>query len=75
MRGGAVTHHEVAGHGTIPALAALASGIGDPAVRHRGTLGGSVANNDPAACYPAACLGTGATIHTNARQIAADDFI
>lgn len=59
---------------TFPALAALAGGIGDPQVRNRGTIGGSVANNDPAACYPAACLGTGATIHTNTRQIAADDF-
>ena len=58
----------------FPTLAALAGGIGDPAVRNRGTIGGSVANNDPAACYPAACLGTGATIHTNARQISADDF-
>ncbi|MEM9138542.1 MAG: FAD binding domain-containing protein, partial [Pseudomonadota bacterium] len=58
----------------FPALADLAGGIGDPQVRNRGTIGGSVANNDPAACYPSACLGTGATIHTNARQIAADDF-
>ncbi len=58
----------------IPALAQLASGIGDRAVRNRGTLGGSLANSDPAACYPAAVLGLGATIHTNSRQIAADDF-
>ena len=58
----------------IPALAHLAEGIGDPAVRHRGTLGGSVANADPAADYPAAVLGLGATIRTNAREIAADDF-
>ena len=58
----------------IPALADLASRIGDPAVRHRGTLGGSVANNDPNADYPAACLGLGATIITNKRRIAADDF-
>ena len=57
-----------------PALAALAAGIGDPAVRHRGTIGGSVANNDPSACYPAACLGLGATIHTSGGDIAADDF-
>lgn len=60
--------------GIFPTLAALAGGIGDPQVRNRGTIGGSVANNDPAACYPAACLGTGATIHTNTRTIAADDF-
>src|SRR5438552_10470011 len=58
----------------IPALAALASQIGDPAVRHRGTLGGSVANNDPNADYPAACLGLGATIITNKRRIEADDL-
>jgi carbon-monoxide dehydrogenase medium subunit len=58
----------------IPALAALAGDIGDPAVRNRGTLGGSVANNDPAADYPAAVLGLGATIVTNSREIAADDF-
>ena len=58
----------------IPALAHLASEIGDPAVRNRGTLGGSVANNDPAADYPAAVLGLGATIVTNTREIAADQF-
>ncbi len=58
----------------IPALAALAAGIGDRQVRARGTLGGSVANNDPAACYPSAVLGLGATVVTNQRQIAADDF-
>lgn len=58
----------------IPALAALAEGIGDPHVRNRGTIGGSVANNDPAADYPAACLALGATIETTARKIAADDF-
>jgi carbon-monoxide dehydrogenase medium subunit len=58
----------------IPALACLASGIGDPAVRTRGTIGGSLAQNDPAACYPAAVLALGATIHTDRRQIAADDF-
>lgn len=58
----------------IPALAELAGQIGDPAVRHKGTLGGSIANNDPAADYPAACLGLGATIVTNKREIAADDF-
>lgn len=58
----------------IPALAELAGLIGDPAVRARGTIGGSVANNDPAADYPAACLALGATIVTNKRKIAADDF-
>lgn len=76
--GGATTHHEVATSAdvakAIPALAALASHIGDPAVRHRGTIGGSVANNDPSACYPSACLGLGATIHTSGGDIAADDF-
>ena len=58
----------------IPALATLAGGIGDQQVRHRGTIGGSVANNDPAADYPAGCLGLGATIVTDRREIAADDF-
>ncbi|MBK5959178.1 carbon monoxide dehydrogenase [Rhodoplanes elegans] len=58
----------------IPALAALAGLIGDPAVRHRGTLGGSLANNDPNADYPAAALALGATIVTTKREIAADDF-
>ncbi len=58
----------------IPSLAALAGGIGDPAVRNRGTIGGSVANNDPSADYPAALLALGATIVTNKRKIAADDF-
>src|SRR3954469_2529184 len=58
----------------IPALAHLASVIGDPAVRHRGTIGGSLANNDPAADYPAAVLALGATIITNKRSISADDF-
>ena len=58
----------------IPALAHLASLIGDPAVRHRGTIGGSIANNDPAADYPAALLALGATIITNKRAIAADEF-
>ena len=57
-----------------PVLAKLAGMIGDPAVRHRGTIGGSVANNDPNADYPAACLGLGATIVTNKRRIKADDF-
>lgn len=73
--GGATTHAEVAaGAGAYPGLAKLAGGIGDPAVRNRGTIGGSLANNDPAACYPAAALGSGATIVTNAREIAADDY-
>ena len=58
----------------IPALAYLASLIGDPAVRHRGTIGGSLANNDPAADYPAAVLSLGATVKTNKRSISADDF-
>jgi len=72
------THAEVASNAdvkkAIPALAGLAANIGDPHVRHKGTIGGSIANNDPAADYPSACLGLGATIHTNARKIAADDF-
>ena len=62
----------------IPALAELAGKIGDRQVRNRGTIGGSLANNDPAACYPAAVLGLGATVHTHSasgdRNIAADDF-
>ena len=58
----------------VPALAALAGGIGDRQVRNCGTIGGSLANNDPAADYPAAALGLGATIHTDKRTIAADDF-
>ena len=58
----------------IPALAVLAGGIGDPAVRHRGTVGGSVANSDPAADYPAAVLGLDAVVETNTRKIAADDY-
>ncbi len=76
---GAMTRHsEVTNSedvsGRIQALADLAGGIGDPQARNRGTLGGSIANNDPAADYPAACLGLGATILTDSRQIAADDF-
>jgi len=59
---------------TIPALAGLASTIGDRHVRNRGTIGGSLANNDPAADYPAAVLGLGATVLTDRREIAADDF-
>ncbi|WP_158964330.1 FAD binding domain-containing protein [Chachezhania sediminis] len=74
--GGATTHAKVAAETatTYPALSALAGGIGDPAVRNRGTIGGSLANNDPAACYPAAALGSGATIVTDKREIAADDY-
>ncbi|PRY78922.1 carbon-monoxide dehydrogenase medium subunit [Yoonia maritima] len=73
--GGATTHASVAtGAIQYPALAQMAGHIGDPAVRNRGTIGGSLANNDPAACYPAAVLGSGATIVTNTREIAADDY-
>lgn len=74
--GGGTTHKTVEAEAAsiYPALAALAGGIGDPAVRNRGTIGGSIANNDPSACYPAAALGSGATIVTNTREIAADDF-
>ena len=76
--GAGVTHAEVANSDAvkkaIPALAKLAGLIGDPAVRHKGTIGGSVANNDPGADYPAAVLGLGATIHTNRRTIKADAF-
>ena len=76
---GAMTcHDEVARSATvreaIPALSALASSIGDPQVRNRGTLGGSIANNDPAADYPAALVGLGATVETDQRTISADDF-
>jgi carbon-monoxide dehydrogenase medium subunit len=74
----ATTHYDVASNAAlqkaIPALAHLASIIGDPAVRHRGTIGGSLANNDPAADYPGAVLALGATVKTNKRSIAADDF-
>ena len=59
---------------SIPSLAILAEGIGDPQVRNRGTIGGSIANNDPAADYPSACLALNATIHTNKRKILADKF-
>ena len=76
---GAMTRHaDVAIHAelkaALPALADLAANIGDRQVRAMGTLGGSVANNDPSACYPSAVLALGATIHTTARKIAADDF-
>jgi carbon-monoxide dehydrogenase medium subunit len=76
--GATTTHAEVAASrdvaAAIPALADLAGHIGDRQVRNRGTLGGSLANNDPAACYPAAVLGLGATVRTDRRSIAADDF-
>lgn len=76
--GAAVTHAEVAASQQIrqvlPALADLAAHIGDPHVRNMGTLGGSVANNDPAADYPAALIALDATIHTNSRTISATDF-
>ena len=58
----------------IPSLASLAEGIGDPAVRNRGTIGGSIANNDPAADYPSACIALNATIHTTSRKIQASKF-
>ena len=73
--GGGTTHATVAAEASAyPALAALAANIGDPAVRSRGTIGGSLANNDPSACYPSAALASGATIVTNNREIAADDY-
>src|SRR5271155_3810156 len=76
--GAMTTHNEVHTSPVVqqaaPILAHLAGLIGDPAVRHRGTIGGSVANNDPNADYPAACLGLGATIVTTKRKIVADDF-
>ncbi len=76
--GAATTHAEVAASGDLrkvcPSICDLAANVGDPAVRHRGTIGGSVANNDPAADYPAAMLALGATIKTAGREIAADDF-
>jgi carbon-monoxide dehydrogenase medium subunit len=76
---GAMTRHDDVAtnatvHQAIPALATLASWIGDPAVRSRGTIGGSIANNDPAADYPAAALALGATIVTDKREIGAEDF-
>ncbi|EPX79429.1 FAD binding domain-containing protein [Litoreibacter arenae] len=72
--GGATIHADVAADGRYPALSAMASHIGDPAVRNRGTIGGSIANNDPAACYPAAVLASNATVVTNTREIDADDY-
>src|SRR5439155_16397214 len=76
---GAMTRHADVAHSdtvkaAIPALADLADGIGDPQVRNRGTIGGSIANNDPAADYPGAVVALGATITTNKRKIAGDDF-
>ena len=76
--GAATTHSEVANNAELraacPAICDLASHIGDPAVRHRGTIGGSIANNDPAADYPAGMMALNAQIVTNSRSIAADDF-
>jgi carbon-monoxide dehydrogenase medium subunit len=76
--GATTTHAAVAASAevqkAIPALAELAGGIGDPMVRNMGTLGGSIANADPAACYPAAVLALNATVHTNQRTIAGDAF-
>ena len=74
--GGGTTHAAVMRDAaeSYPALAKLAARIGDPAVRNRGTIGGSLANNDPSACYPAAALASGATIETDRREIAADDY-
>jgi len=79
LRIGAMTTHATVAaspdvRAKIPALARLAEGIADPAVRARGTIGGSLAHNDPAACYPAGVLGLGATIETDRRKITADDF-
>ncbi len=76
--GAMTTHHQIESDEnikrSIPGLAKMASWIGDTQVRHRGTMGGSLANNDPAACYPSAVLACGATIHTDKRTITADDF-
>ncbi|MGZ5129809.1 MAG: FAD binding domain-containing protein [Caldimonas sp.] len=76
--GAMATHAAVASNADVkrvlPALAELAGGIGDPMVRNMGTIGGSIANADPAACYPAGVVGLNATIHTDRRTIAADDF-
>lgn len=74
--GGGATHADVVREAATayPALADMARHVGDPAVRNRGTMGGSLANNDPSACYPAAALASGATIVTNAREIEAGDY-
>ncbi|MEZ5816189.1 MAG: xanthine dehydrogenase family protein subunit M [Hyphomicrobiaceae bacterium] len=79
VRIGAMTTHAAVAESSVvkaalPGLAGLAAGIGDPHVRNRGTIGGSVANNDPAADYPAAVLALGATVHTSKRAIGADQF-
>lgn len=77
--GAMVQHHIVARSEVVaralPGLARLAAGIGDAQIRRRGTLGGSLANNDPAACWPAALLALNGTVHTDRRDIAADDFV
>ena len=73
-RHGDVATNRTSSRARCPASRELAKLIGDPAVRHRGTIGGSIANNDPAADYPAACIALGATIVTNTREIAAADF-
>ena len=72
--GSRTCHADVASNTQVEALADLAGGIGDLQVRNCGTIGGSIANNDPAADYPAAVLGLSATVHTNNRDIAGDDF-
>lgn len=72
--GATARHSDVSSTDALPALASLASQIGDAQVRNCGTIGGSLANNDPAADYPAAVVGLGATIHTNARTIGGDEF-
>ena len=79
LRIGATTTHSLVSTSkevgkSIPSLSILADGIGDPQVRNRGTIGGSIANNDPAADYPSACLALNATIHTSKRKISADKF-
>ncbi|MBC7802216.1 MAG: xanthine dehydrogenase family protein subunit M [Gemmatimonadaceae bacterium] len=76
--GAMATHHQIESspdvQRMVPALAKMASWIGDTQVRHRGTMGGSLANNDPSACYPAAVLALNATIHTDRRSIPADEY-
>lgn len=76
--GAGTPHYDVATsdivRSRIPGLASLAAGIGDPAVRHMGTIGGSIANNDPAADYPSALMALGATVVTSKRELAAEDF-
>ncbi len=76
--GAATTHGAIAKsadiQSAIPGLAHQASRIGDPAVRNRGTIGGAIANNDPAACYPSACMALNATIVTNTRELSAANF-